>query len=106
MKMLVPVQSGDTAATIAARYTLGGPAYADALIAVNSLPPDVIYANSNLSAYGILNLEVPQDWLATYAQGRSAPDVNAPKTGLQTPVLGAPAWLWALGAFVLWIGAR
>lgn len=105
--MRVPVQPGDTASSLAARYTIGGPAYGPALIETNAwydagltlIGPDV-----PLSSIGITGAEIPDNWLRPAAQGQAAPTALPGETGLNRKVAGIPAWalLAGVAAVLFW----
>ena len=98
--MRVPVQTNDTAATLAARYTVGGPAYGPALVEVNAWYDaglQLIGPNVPLSSIGIIGAEIPDDWLISAAQGRAAPEALPGESGLNRTIAGVPAWAWLAG---------
>lgn len=97
------IGANDTAQTLAARYTIGGVAYAPAIINYNSAWGEVegeIGTDVPLRALGISSAEVPVDWVKPALLAGSSP---------QTPLMvssgewiaGVPNWVLIAGAILL-----
>jgi hypothetical protein len=103
--VIVPVGISDTAASLGARYTIGGAAYGPAIIAHNGAwgaAEGDIGADVPLSALGIVTAAIPSEWLRPGAQTISGAGAQV---GLNTPVLGVPVWM-LLGALAIVLAVR
>lgn len=93
--VVVPVGVTDTPATLAARYTIGGAAYAPALVQHNAWLDESMEAvgpDTLLSSMGITGAAIPSNWLRPGAQVASQSQY-----GLNYPLAGVPIWMWGAG---------
>lgn len=92
----------DTAQTLAARYTIGGAAYAPAIIGYNSAweaQEGEIGVDVPLAALGFTSAQVPVDWVKPnllVGGGSTTGTIPAPGS-----LAGVPAWVWIAGVVAL-----